>query len=67
MSCSEWVLAVARTGDPCFGLFVAGFVSPMTFHALGFSIAASSTLAEALARAVRYHSPWSRRRETPSR
>jgi AraC-like DNA-binding protein len=50
-----WRLSVEATGDPCFGLEVARHTSPMTFHALGFSLAASSTVHEALERIVRYY------------
>lgn len=49
-----WRLAVAATGDPCFGLRVASAVTPTTFHALGYSLIASSTLKEAFERVVRY-------------
>jgi AraC-like DNA-binding protein len=50
-----WRLSVEATGDPCFGLEVARHTSPTTFHALGFSLAASSTVHEALERVVRYY------------
>jgi len=50
-----WRLSVEATGDPCFGLEVARHTSPTTFHALGFSLAASSTVREALERIVRYY------------
>ena len=50
-----WRLSVAETGDPCFGLEVARHTSPTTFHALGFSLAASGTLREAFERIVRYY------------
>jgi AraC-like DNA-binding protein len=50
-----WRLAVEATGDPCFGLEVARHTSPMTFHALGFSLAASSSVREAFERVVRYY------------
>jgi AraC-like DNA-binding protein len=50
-----WRLAVEATGDPCFGLEVARHTSPTTFHALGFSLAASGTLREAFERVVRYY------------
>lgn len=49
-----WKLAVAATGDPAFGLSVAGHVEPTMFHALGYAMAVSATLAEAFARAERY-------------
>jgi AraC-like DNA-binding protein len=50
-----WPLAVQVTGDPCFGLEVARHTLPTTFHALGFSLAASATLREAFERMVRYY------------
>jgi AraC-like DNA-binding protein len=50
-----WRLSVQATGDPCFGLEVARHTSPTTFHALGFSLAASSTVHEAFERIVRYY------------
>ena len=50
-----WRLAVEATGDPCFGLEVARHTSPTTFHALGFSLAASGSLREAFERMVRYY------------
>lgn len=50
-----WRLAVEATSDPCFGLEVARHTSPMTFHALGFSLAASGSVREAFERLVRYY------------
>jgi len=49
-----WRLAVEATGDPGFGLVVAGKVGPTTFQALGYAVAASATLREAFERIVRY-------------
>lgn len=49
-----WRLAVEATGDPAFGIEVARHARPTYFHALGFSLAASSSLAEAFERVVRY-------------
>jgi AraC-like DNA-binding protein len=49
-----WRLAVEATGDPCFGLWASRFVTPTTFHALGFAVFASRTLREAFTRFVRY-------------
>lgn len=49
-----WQLAVAASGDPAFGLRVARQVQPTTFQALGYALAASTTLAEAYTRAERY-------------
>jgi AraC-like DNA-binding protein len=50
-----WRLAVETTGDPSFGLEVARHTSPTTFHALGFSLAASGSVREAFERVVRYY------------
>lgn len=50
-----WKLAVEATEDPSFGLTVAEFVLPTTFHALGYSMWASSTLRSAFLRLVRYY------------
>jgi AraC-like DNA-binding protein len=50
-----WRLAVEATGDPSFGLEVARHTSPITFHALGFSLAASGSVREAFDRMVRYY------------
>lgn len=49
-----WQLAVAATEDDAFGLTVARHVGQTTFHALGYSLLASSTLAEAFERMLRY-------------
>ena len=49
-----WRTAVELTADPTFGLKVAGYWHPTTFHALGYSWMASSSLKEAMERAVRY-------------
>lgn len=49
-----WQLAVAATGDTAFGLTAARHSSQGSFHALGYALAASSTLADAFARLVRY-------------
>jgi AraC-like DNA-binding protein len=50
-----WELVDEATGDPAFGIEVARHTSPTTFHALGFSLAASSSLREAFERVVRYY------------
>lgn len=50
-----WPLAIEATGDPCFGLEVARHTTPTTFHALGFSLAASASLREAFERVARYY------------
>ncbi len=49
-----WELAAAVTGDEAFGLRAASFWHPTSFHALGYSWLASSTLGEALQRLARY-------------
>src|SRR5262249_38047797 len=49
-----WELAVEATGDPAFGLEASRFVAQTPFHALGYAVAASTTLREALERMVRY-------------
>jgi AraC-like DNA-binding protein len=49
-----WRLATEASGDPCFGLRVAGLCHPTTFHALGYAWMASSTLREAMQRLIRY-------------
>lgn len=49
-----WRLAVAETGDPALGLSVSQHVNQTTFHALGYTLMASATLAEAFHRLVRY-------------
>jgi AraC-like DNA-binding protein len=51
-----WQIALETTGDPCFGLRVASFWHPTTFHALGYSWLASRNLEEAFERLVRYSS-----------
>lgn len=47
-------LALAASGDPCFGLRIAQFWHPGALHALGFAWLASASLREALERLVRY-------------
>lgn len=49
-----WRLSVDATGDPAFGIEVARHTTYQTFHALGFSLATSGTLREALERIVRF-------------
>jgi AraC-like DNA-binding protein len=49
-----WRNAAIFADDPAFGLFSSRFVRPTTFHALGYAVAASTTLREALARLLRY-------------
>jgi len=51
-----WMLAVERSGDPCFGLVAAEQWHPTTWHGLGFAWLASSTLEEGLERLARYGS-----------
>jgi len=50
-----WNLAVQASGDPAIGLRVSRFVSPTTFHALGYALVASGSLREVFERIVRYH------------
>lgn len=49
-----WRLAVEATDDAALGLEVARHTHPTTFHALGFSLAASGTLREAFERTARF-------------
>lgn len=51
-----WRLAIAASNDPALGLRVSRFVSPATFHALGYTLVASGSLREVFERIVRYHS-----------
>ncbi len=50
-----WQLAVQASGDPAIGLRVSRFVSPTTFHALGYALVASGSLREVFERILRYH------------
>ncbi|MBT8769338.1 AraC family transcriptional regulator [Metapseudomonas boanensis] len=50
-----WELAVAASADPALGLKVSSYVSPTTFHALGYALVASSSLREVFERIARYH------------
>lgn len=49
-----WALAITATSDPAFGLRVASAVTTTTFHALGYMLAASSSLSEMFERIIRY-------------
>ncbi len=49
-----WQKAVELTGDPCFGLTVSGHINHASYHALGYSVLASSTLKEVFERIVCY-------------
>ena len=49
-----WSLATESSQDPCFGLDVGQLWHPTTFHAMGYTALASSTLREALNCVVRY-------------
>jgi len=49
-----WKLAVAQSGDACFGLTVATFIQPAALHGLGFAWMASNTLNDGLSRFVKY-------------
>ncbi len=46
--------SVAATGDPYFGLTVARFIHISNLHALGYAMAASSTLMDLCKRVARY-------------
>ena len=48
-------LAAEKTEDPCFGLEVGRMAQPMAFHALGYSVMASSTLKETTEKIMRLH------------
>src|SRR6185503_16377548 len=50
--------AARLANDEAFGLHVGEKVDPKAFDVLGYSIINSSTLGEALDRAVRYNSIW---------
>lgn len=50
-----WQLAVQASADPTLGLRVSRFVSPTSFHALGYTLVASESLREVFERIVRYH------------
>ncbi|WP_271104300.1 AraC family transcriptional regulator [Pseudomonas tohonis] len=50
-----WQLAVQASGDPALGLKISGYVSPTTFHALGYALIASASLREVFERIERYH------------
>lgn len=49
-----WQAAVRLSGDPAIGLKVAEQVQPASLHALGLSVLASASLADALQRVARY-------------
>ena len=49
-----FALSVKATGNPCFGLSMREFIHPTTFHALGYSLFASSTLQDYFERLVRF-------------
>ena len=49
-----WRLAVAATGNPAFGLEAARHAGQTSFHALGYSLSASTDLKEAFERLLRY-------------
>jgi AraC-like DNA-binding protein len=49
-----WARLVELTGDPAFGLVVARFIRPTITHALGQSLLASTSIADAVARIGRY-------------
>ena len=47
-------MSVEATGNPCFGLNMEEFIHPTTFHALGYSLFASTTLEDYFERLVRF-------------
>jgi len=49
-----WELAVAATGDACFGLTYAEFIQPAALHGMGLAWAASDTLLDGVRRLIRY-------------
>ena len=49
-----WAVAIEAVRDPAFGLVVARYWHPTTFHALGFAWMASDTLEQAFFRLRRY-------------
>lgn len=49
-----WRLAVEASGDETLGLKVSRYLTPTTFHALGFASASASTLREAFEQIERY-------------
>lgn len=49
-----WRLAWRQSRDPLLGLHVARYVTPSTFHALGYAQLASANLAELFERSARY-------------
>ncbi|RMT46912.1 Transcriptional regulator, AraC family [Pseudomonas savastanoi] len=51
-----WQRAVQACLDPTLGLRVSRFVSPTSFHALGYTLVASGSLREVFERIVRYRS-----------
>jgi AraC-like DNA-binding protein len=50
-----WEMAAERVGDPAFGLRASKYVRSTSFHALGYSVMASSTLEEAVERILQYN------------
>lgn len=49
-----WKKGVELTGDPCLGISASLYVNHCTFHALGYTVLASSTLKEVFERIERY-------------
>ncbi len=49
-----WKMAVDATGDPCFGLKLAGYTQPAALHGLGFAWLASDCLRDGLGRLARF-------------
>jgi len=50
-----WQLAVAASSDEALGLKTSRFVSPTSFHALGYALVASTSLRQVFERIERYH------------
>ncbi|HSV70724.1 MAG TPA: AraC family transcriptional regulator [Methylibium sp.] len=51
---SLWRAAIHETGDPYFGLKLATYIRPSTFHVVGYAMSCSATLGDALQRFSRY-------------
>ena len=49
-----WHAAVEETANPYFGLKVAKFIRPATFHVVGYAMSCSATIGDALHRFARY-------------
>jgi len=49
-----WHAAVEETANPYFGLKVAKYIRPATFHVVGYAMSCSATVGDALHRFARY-------------